>query len=105
MTPLNLFALTSDPEIRVLRFPLSQEVQEELTRYLKAQELAFNTSAEEELVFDGKYKPDDGECLVINNYDDIDDLNSAITNPLSVPEISPDPAVFAIIKALFSGYQ
>lgn len=105
MTLFNLFALTSDPELKILRFPLSQQVQQELTDYLKEQEANFNNSAQEEIAFDGKYKPDDGECLVIENYDDIDDLQEAVANPLSIPEISPDPTEFAMIKALFSGYK
>jgi hypothetical protein len=104
MTFFNLFALTNDPESRILRFALSQEVQEELTAYIKEQEASFNSYAQQEFIFDGKYKPDDGECLIINNYDDIDDLSQAIANPLSVPEINPDPATFASIKALFTGY-
>lgn len=102
--PFNLFALTNNPEQRVLRFSLSHDVQNELTTYLKQQEEAFNIYAQHEFIFDGKYKPDDGECLVINNYDDIDNLNEAIENPLAIAEIDPEPEVFSTIKALFTGY-
>jgi len=63
--PLNLFALTSDPARRILKFSLSGEVQVELTAYLEAQELAFNEYIEEEIEFDGKYKPAAGEALLL----------------------------------------
>jgi hypothetical protein len=101
---LSLFALTEDPANRIVRFTLSQEVQDELTPYLQSQEVQFNGSIQEDIVFDGKYKPDFGEVLVIDNFDDIDGLAMAITNPLSVQEVQPSPDVFSGIKALFSGY-
>ena len=78
MIQFNLFALTSDPENRVLRFSLSNEVQSDLTSYLKSQEDSFNQNTQTQIPFDGKYKPDDGECLVIEGYDDIDNLSAAI---------------------------
>lgn len=100
----NLFALTDDPANRIVRFSLSQEVQNELTAYLQEQEILFSNSIQEEIQFDGKYKPDIGEALVIENFDDIDGLVMAITNPLAVPEVDPIPSIFNQIKALFSGY-
>ncbi len=82
MTDFNLFALTSDPERRILRIPLSQEVQSEVTNLFKKQESDFISSVEEKIPFDGKYKPDPGECLVISDYSDIDKLKHALANPL-----------------------
>ncbi|EIM62809.1 Kiwa anti-phage protein KwaB-like domain-containing protein [Desulfobacter postgatei] len=101
--PLNLFALTNNPSKRIVKFELSNDVQEELTNYLTAQETRF-TQAEEEIEFDGKYKPDDGEILFIDGYDDIDDLSSAVENPLSPEVVDPTEDFFAEIKALFTGY-
>lgn len=100
----NLFALTDDPANRRLRFSLSQDVQSDLTVYLQEQELHFNEKGQEEIPFDGKYKPDPGEVLVIGGFDDIDGLADAIMNPLSIPEVQPTPEAFAKIKALFSGH-
>lgn len=100
----NLFALTSDPANRIVRFELSQEVQDEFTAFLQTQEQQFNNFAKKEISFDGKYKPDIGEVLVIENYDDIDSLAQAIKNPLGLPEITPSCETFDSIKALFSGY-
>ncbi|UXD88370.1 DUF4868 domain-containing protein [Thalassolituus hydrocarboniclasticus] len=100
---LNLFALTSNPSKRIVKFELSSEVQTELTTYLTSQETTFD-QAEEEIEFDGKYKPDNGEILFINDYDDIDNLSSAVENPLSAEVVDPTEEFFTEIKALFTGY-
>jgi hypothetical protein len=100
----NLFALTDNPANRKLRFPLSAEVQKELESYLQRQEGDFSEQGQEEILFDGKYKPDPGEVLVISEFDDIDGLADAIANPLSVPEIIPTSEIFKSIKALFTGH-
>lgn len=100
----NLFALTDDPATRRLRFSLSNDVQTDLTSLLQLQESNFNRNGQEEIPFDGKYKPDLGEVLVISEFDDIDGLADAIANPLSVPEVAPTVEAFDTIKALFSGY-
>ncbi len=100
---MNLFALTRNPSRRIVRIPLSADVQKEVTSTFNSQETDFRNSTEEEIAFDGKYKPDDGECLFISDYDDIDNLHGAIANPMSVPEISPTTSEFEGIKALFFG--
>lgn len=100
----NLFALTDDPANRRLRFSLSADVQQDLTTYLQQQESTFNQNCQDMILFDGKYKPDSGEVLIINEFDDIDSIIDAIANPLSIPEVSPTPESFNHIKALFSGY-
>lgn len=104
MKNLNLFALTNDATKRILRFSLSSDVQNEMSQVFTEQEKSFKSYAQHEYFFDGKYKPDDGECLVIDDYDDLDNIHDVIANPLSVPEISPDPTEFATIKALFTGH-
>ncbi|MEH6671723.1 hypothetical protein [Halopseudomonas sp.] len=101
---LSLFALTSNPSSRVVKFEISASVQAELTEYLKEQEQRFD-EAQEEIDFDGKYKPEPGEILCINGYDDIDGLESAIRAPLGVEPVSPDEDFFLEIKALFTGYE
>lgn len=99
---LNLFALVKDPAARIQRFVLDAAVQAELTTYLEAQEVAFNSAATV-IPFDGKYKPDTGEVLVIDNFDDIDGLAAAIANPMGVPDVNPSPEFFDRVNALFSG--
>lgn len=100
----NLFALTDDPANRRLRFSLSSDVQADLTALLRQQEINFNANGLDEIPFDGKYKPDPGEVLLIEEFDDIDGLSEAVASPLSITEILPTPEVFDTIKALFSGY-
>ncbi|HGF5057775.1 TPA: hypothetical protein ACF31P_004475 [Vibrio parahaemolyticus] len=89
----NLFALTSDPAKRIVRFELSATVQDDLTTYIKNQENEFELSTEV-IPFDGKYKPDSGEVLLIDGYDDIDNLSNAIVNPLSVEVVEPTESFF-----------
>lgn len=99
---LNLFALTDDPVNRRVRFSMSREVQAELTTLFTQQEADFSRG-QEEIQFDGKYKPDLDEILVINGFDDIDGLADAVANPLSMHEVEPTPEAFDRIKALFTG--
>lgn len=101
---LSLFALTSNPSSRIVKFEISSPVQAELTEYLKEQEQKFD-EAQEEIEFDGKYKPEPDEILCINGYDDIDGLESAIRAPLGVEPVNPDEDFFLEIKALFTGYE
>lgn len=102
---MNLFALTQGPARRILRIPLSRDVQTEVETLFRRQETAFVASAEEEHAFDGKYTPGEGECLVIAGYADVNNLHEAVENPLGIPEIPPDPAAFDAVKALFAGYR
>ena len=105
MTTLSLFALTNDPVARVARFPLSSSVQDEISRTFEDQERAFQAYSANSVVFDGKYKPDANEWLLINDFDDIDNLAACIRNPLGIPEIEPTPEAFSSIRAVFSGYE
>lgn len=100
---LSLFALTNDPAKRIVKFDLSGDVQEDLTKYIKGQEATFDSN-QEEIKFDGKYKPDEGEILYIDSFDDLDGLESAIKNPTSIDVVDPTEDFFHEIKALFSGY-
>lgn len=100
---MNLFALTRDSSRRILRIPLSSDVQTEVASTFTAQEADFRAAAQEKIPFDGKYKPDDGECLCIADYDDIDNVHNAVANPLSIPEITPVTSEFEAIKAFFVG--
>lgn len=100
----NLFALTDEPGSRILKFILSQDVQKEITDYFQKLEKEFDSQCQTEILFDGKYKPDPSEVLIINDFDDIDDISSAITNPLSVNDIYPNQINSLKIKSLFVGY-
>jgi len=99
-----LFAYTRDPGNRIVRFAVSQEVQESMTAYLKEQVQAFNGDCEE-VAFDGKYKPDQGEMLVIDGFDDLDSLVKVVAAPLDVTIANPAELSFDQIRALFFGEQ
>ncbi|WP_426337003.1 hypothetical protein ACN9MY_06250 [Pseudoduganella sp. R-31] len=97
-----LFAYTRDPAQRVVRFAVDQDVQTEMTEFLEAQVEYFDREREE-FAFDGKYKPDPGEMLIIDEFDDIDNLCDAIAAPINFPVADPASLPFDQIKALFFG--
>ncbi len=101
---MNLFALTNVPENRVARIPLSRELQEEITALFIQQETSFITDIEEEIKFDGKYRPEDKELLFVDDFDDVDGICTAIRNPTGCQELEVTCQGLESIKALFSGY-
>jgi hypothetical protein len=102
---MNLFALTRDPARPILRIPLSRDVQTEVEALFRQQEADFGASRTEELEFDGNYKPDDEECLVIRAFDGAAAIHDAVEAPLAVPEIQADASDFATVTALVMGYR
>lgn len=55
------------------------------------------------ITFDGSYKPNEDEILVINNYQLSDAIKDAIRNPLGVPTYEKQDGEFPEIKAIFMG--
>lgn len=105
LTPsFSLFALTNIPGMRVLRMPLTPEVQSSVTELFKAQEYEFYQGIEEEIRFDGMYRPQENELLHINNFDDVDGIKAAILRPQGVQEFEQKHGALESIKAIFSGY-
>ena len=98
----NLFAYTRDPANRIVRFAFDQAVQTAMTAFLNQQVVSFDVDCEE-VEFDGKYKPDDGEMLVINEFDDLDNLAHPIEAPLDIAVADPTNFSFDSIRALFFG--
>jgi hypothetical protein len=101
---LNLFALTSIPGMRVLRMPLAHDVQAGVTELFRSQEFEFLQGIEEEVKFDGMYRPEESELLYINNFDDVDGIKAAILRPQSCQEFVFKNGALESIKAMFSGY-
>lgn len=97
-----LFAYTRDPGLRVVRFEVDRDVQVEMTLYLEGQAMFFDRPREV-IEFDGKYKPDEDELLIIREFEDIDSLAVAISNPITIPVAEPASLDFEQIKALFFG--
>lgn len=102
---MNLFALTDIPEFRVLRLPLTQDLQQEVVTLFRAQERAFMSDIDQEVTFDGRCRPEPGELLVIRDFVDVDGLQEAIRSPLEADQFNPQTHDLARIKALFSGYD
>ncbi len=98
----NLFGYTKDPANRLVRFELDAALQMELADFIFSQADEFDKC--HEVAFDGQYKPDEDECLVINGFDDIDALSAAVADPLKIP-IAPSEDVLWSLKALFFGRQ
>lgn len=101
---MNLFALTSIPGMRVLRMPLAHDVQAGIAELFRGQEHEFMQGIEEEIKFDGMYRPEESELLYINNFDDVDGIKSAILRPQACQEFVFKSGALESIKAVFTGY-
>ena len=101
---VTLFAYTRDPGNRIVRFAVNNDVQASMTAYLAAQVEAFGTDCEE-VPFDGNYKPEQGEMLVIEGFEDLDSLVKVVAAPLDVPVADPSSLDFDQIRALFFGQK
>ena len=102
---MNLFALTQGPARRILRIPLSREIQTEVETMFRRQETDFVASVEEEHAFDGKYTPEEGECLVIAGYADVNGLHEAVEHPLGHTGDLAGPSRVRHRQGAFRGLQ
>lgn len=99
---MNLFALTSVPGARVVRFPLTADLQTEVKNVFAEQLSAFEEGIVETIPFDGRYVPEEGELLVIEDFADVDGLQDAVANPLNIEVFDPDQHSLDAVKALFT---
>lgn len=102
---MNLFALTSVPGARIIRFPLTQALQTEIEEVFARQLDAFLSGIEEIIPFDGRYVPEEGELLSIGDFADVDGLQRAVDNPLTIEQFDPQVHSLETIKALFAAHQ
>ena len=102
---MNLFALTKIPGARILRFPLTADLQAQLQILFEGQLHAFEADVVETVSFDGRYSPEEGELLTIDEFQDVDGLTEAAENPLNVEAFDPDEHSLEMVKALFVGVQ
>lgn len=100
---MNLFGLSDDPRRRIIRIPLAGPVQQEVEALFQQQEGEFRAKAKREVLFNGIYKPEDDECLTIDNFDDIDGLANAIIDSSAVTVFAPTAGDLPGIKAIFAG--
>lgn len=104
--PQNLFALVlvdEAPEVRRVR--LNADLQNKITELFAQQQQDFFNGIEDEVLFNGDWKPDDNEVLVLEGLNEIELMNTAITSnttsyhALDLSRFEDEP-----IKALFTGY-
>lgn len=100
---MNLFALTSNPAARVVRFPLSSDLQNEIRDVFLAQRKAFLDGIVDTIEFDGRYRPEEGELLVIRDFVDPDSLADIVKNPIGVEQFDPNLHSLESVKAIFAG--
>lgn len=100
---MNLFALTNNPASRILRFPMSQALQDSVQGLFRTQRNAFLNGIAETIDFDGRYRPDEGELLVIKNFVDVDGLVDSVKNPLGIEQFDPKAHSLETVKAIFAG--
>ena len=99
---MNLFALTDVPGSRILRFVLTQELQDELSDVFRSQLLSFLDDCEI-FGFDAHFSPDKGELCEIADFEDPYGLSQAAANPLGIQAFDPQIHSLADAKALFAG--
>jgi len=100
---MNLFALTSIAGARIVRFLLTQELQDEIRTTFENQLAAFVSGIDDVVPFDGRYQPDEGELLSIEQFEDVDGMQEAVANPLTVDTFDPQLHALDSIKAIFAG--
>ena len=100
---MNLFALTDVAGSRIIRFPLSADLRDEVSAIFENQGNAFFDGVDTIVPFDGRYIPEEGELLLINDFADVDGLSNAVDNPLAVDQYDPEFHSLDSVKALFMG--
>jgi hypothetical protein len=101
---MNLFALTDNPAARIVRFPLTQELQTDIATVFNQQFKSFLSDIDTEVAFDGRYRPEEGEMLIIEDFEDIEGLAKAVENPLAIDQFDPQIHSFGGMKALFTSH-
>jgi len=96
---MNLFAIVNRAERTVERIRVERQLQDQLQNEFETQREAF--FGEAEIVgFNPRYKVDDDEIFVINNYELSNYINTAIHNINQVSNLSLDADV--LIKSIFA---
>lgn len=103
----NIFALiVKEDKYEIQRVKVDAQLQEQLTSLLLNQESAFMTGDENEILFDGGWKPGEGDILYLNEFEIITKMKQAITsNTSSYDDLDLNNYTELPIKALFSGYK
>lgn len=103
----NIFALIAEEDkYEIQRVKVDAQLQEQLTSLLLEQESDFMKGDENEILFDGTWKPSEGDILYLNEFEIITEMKKAIiSNTSSYDDLDLNNYAELPIKALFSGYQ
>lgn len=103
--PQNLFALVKVGDVvQVRRIRMSGPLQQQITRLFLQQQDKFLQGIDTEISFNGDWKPDANEILVISGLDEIGLMQEAISgNPTAYDDLDLSKLDEETIKALFSG--
>jgi hypothetical protein len=102
---MNLLAFCREPNgVTIKRVPVNGALQQPLDQLFLQQETAFRAGRPNEVPFDGDWKPDDDELIVLDNTVEADAMVAAVAgNVLALPMIDTANFETENIKALFVG--
>lgn len=102
----NIFALIIDKEdYKIQRVKVDSTLQQQLTAELSEQEENFIKNIENEVHFDGGWKPDENDILYLDEFPIITEMKKAIVdNTASYESLNLNKYNQLPIKAIFSGY-
>lgn len=103
----NFFAvIKANSNIEIKRIRVNQELQSELIQLFEEQRLYFNEGVDTEVNFNGDWKPDSNEVLVIENISEAVTLIDAVNaNGSSFPDLQLSNFKNEPIKAIFTGIR
>lgn len=88
----------------IKRISLNQNVQNQIDNLFNAQEQSFRENVDEEIAFNGDWKPDENQILVCDITDNAQAILHAISeNALALPELDADNFINEGIKAIVTG--
>lgn len=102
---MNFFALLSVPGPRIRRIDVAQDVQQELTQLFTDQYADFCDGVLETVPLDGGYSPEPHELMCIDNFDDVDGISDAISEPTSIQALAADSLTINSIVGIFAGAE
>ncbi|MFC4308259.1 Kiwa anti-phage protein KwaB-like domain-containing protein [Steroidobacter flavus] len=100
---MNFFALLNIPGSRIRRIDVAQDVQNELSSLFATQQAEFMEGIVETIPLDGAYTPEPHELMYIDGFDDVDNIDDAIREPIAVSPLDVSPQSIDCIVGLFSG--
>lgn len=100
----NFYALCRTANgIEVKRLQLNAAILTDMVTLFNDQESSFLNGIDDEVTFDGDWKPDKNEVLTIDNHPEIDALIQAVTaNAQSIPDVDVNNFLSENIKAIFT---